>query len=459
MPDWLLVGTSAFILGVACGLLWMRHARRTKPVRESARPSTAQTLAVLREITSLQEVSALLNSSLDLATVNQTALDAMMRFSQADAGFLAITQGETIVVKVTQGRYQATNIGRVINFAKGITGRAAINQRAEWLADVRTDPEYFADLPDTQALMAFPLVSHERLVGVACLESLRTDVFNQQSFDFVRLLADRAAVAIDNAQLYDILNKKLNELQALYEQTNQLERFKSQMIELAAHQMKNAVMQLTGPLDLLEQDKQELGYPYDELIGMMGRASARIRQIATDIMSLEKIERRYQGDYVRTYNLTDQLNTLYEAHQQTAERKGLRFVFERFPLFPVRVSADDVQMYEAIANLLSNAIKYTPEGGEVELALEVKDRQAVVTVRDTGIGIAQEHHGQLFQMFSRIKNPQTEGIEGTGLGLFLFKSIIERFGGQVFFESTAGQGSTFGFRLPLSDESAMRRPQ
>jgi len=218
-------------------------------------------------------------------------------------------------------------------------------------------------------------------------------------------------------------------------------------------------MQLTGPLDLLEQDKQELGYPYDELIGMMGRASARIRQIATDIMPLEKIERRYQGDYVRTYDLTDQLNTLYEAHQQTAERKGLRFVFERFPLFPVRVSADDVQMYEAIANLLSNAIKYTPEGGEVELALEVKDRQAVVTVRDTGIGIAQEHHGQLFQMFSRIKNPQTEGIEGTGLGLFLFKSIIERFGGQVFFESAAGQGSTFGFRLPLSDESALRRPQ
>jgi len=414
--------------------------------------------STLRQITSLQEVSSRLSSSLELATVNETALDAMMRFSQADAAFLAVTQDEAIVVKATQGRYSKEEVGRIINFATGITGRVAINQRAEWLADVRSDPEYFADLPDTQALMAFPLVSHERLVGVVCLESQRTDVFNAEAFSFLRLVADRAAVAIDNAQLYDILTKKLDELQALYDQTNQLERFKSQMIELAAHQMKNAVMQLAGPLDMLEMDKDTLGYPYDELIGIMARASDRVRQIATDIMSLEKIERRYQGDYVRIYNLTDQLNTLYEAHQIAAERKELRLIFERFPLFPVRISADDVQMYEAIANLLSNAIKYTPSGGEVELALEVKNRQAEVTVRDTGLGIAQEHHARLFQMFSRVKTPQAESIEGTGLGLFLFKSIVERFGGEVIFTSTPGEGSTFGFRLPLSDESSLRRP-
>ncbi|MCS6836133.1 MAG: HAMP domain-containing histidine kinase [Anaerolineae bacterium] len=458
--EWLLIGIGMFILGIGCGLLWARHARSQPSIAsDQATPSnqTTQTLAALRQITSFQEVSALLNSSLDLTSVNDTVLDAMMSFSQADAGFLAVTQGESIIVRATRGRYAPDNIGRVINFAKGITGRAAINQRHEWLPDVSQDEEYFPDLPETVSLMAFALVSHEHLVGVVCLESQRRGVFNQQTFDVMSLLADRAAAAIDNAQLYDILNKKLSELQKLYEQTDQLERFKSQMIELAAHQMKNAVMQLSGPLDLLDQDKETLGYPYDELIGIMGRAALRIRQIATDIMSLEKIERRYQGDYVRTYNLTDQLNTLYEAHQQAAERKGLHFIFERFPLFPVRVRADDVQLYEAIANLLSNAIKYTPDGGEIELALEVKDRQAVVIVRDTGPGIAQEHHDKLFRMFSRIRTADVD-VEGTGLGLFLFKSIVERFGGQVFFESAVGQGSTFGFRLPITDESTLRRP-
>lgn len=413
------------------------------------RRQRAQLDAKLQQITSLQLVSDAFNSTLELNTVGNVALESLMRLSGADAGFIAITQGESINTIAVSGAYEGKWVGTPVNLVKGITGRSAINQQAEYIPDVQQDPDYYPDNPQTMALMAFPMVSREQLVGVVCLEAFKTSTFSLELFEFLRLVVDRAALAIDNAQLYEIIVKKLEELQHIYAEKDQLERFKTQMIELGAHQMKNAVMQLTGPLDIFELDKEQLGYPYDELTDIMIKAANRIKQIAVDIMSLERIERRYQGDYVRTYNLTEQVNEAYEAQRASAERKQLSFIFDDFPVFPLLINADDVQMYEAINNLIGNAIKYTPDGGRVELSLSVQEASVRFCVRDNGVGIPKERMGNLFQMFSRIKTPEVENIEGTGLGLFLVKSIVERFDGSVFVESEYGKGSSFGFLLPL----------
>ena len=101
---------------------------------------------------------------------------------------------------------------------------------------------------------------------------------------------------------------------------------------------------------------------------------------------------------------------------------------------------------------MGNAIKYTPDGGAVEVRLEEQGDRLRLSVKDNGYGIAPERHARIFERFYRAKEPGTDHIGGTGLGLSLVKTVIERHGGQVWFESASGAGSTFGFWLPLLDE-------
>jgi len=109
-------------------------------------------------------------------------------------------------------------------------------------------------------------------------------------------------------------------------------------------------------------------------------------------------------------------------------------------------------------NLLTNAIKYSPDGGSVEVALQLASewQEALISIRDQGIGIPQAEQAQLFGRFVRASNSQAQGIGGTGLGLYLCRELVSQHGGDIWFESTEGAGSTFFLRLPLSQSTSAR---
>jgi signal transduction histidine kinase len=122
---------------------------------------------------------------------------------------------------------------------------------------------------------------------------------------------------------------------------------------------------------------------------------------------------------------------------------------EQLPVF-----GSDIDLCEAIANLLTNATKYTPEGGKIDVRLQPlhgdDGEWAIIEIEDNGIGIEDEHQVRLFQPFYRVKSEKTQRIDGTGLGLYLVKKIVDAHNGRLRFHSTYGKGSTFGFQLPLA---------
>lgn len=102
---------------------------------------------------------------------------------------------------------------------------------------------------------------------------------------------------------------------------------------------------------------------------------------------------------------------------------------------------------------MGNAIKYTPDEGEIDVKTRVENTMFHFSVKDTGYGIPEDQQARLFERFYRAKSRATEHIDGTGLGLSLVKSVIERHGGHVWFESKPGVGSTFGFQVPLAEDT------
>jgi len=394
----------------------------------------------------LEQVDLELNQTLDMEQVLSVALNAAVLLSHADAGFIGLAEGDRLRLVRLVGPYGPVH---EVEANIGITGRVMRQRRAELIPDVSADPDYHCDIPSTRAQIIIPLISHDKLLGVINLETADPERFTPETFEFVQLVTARAASAIDNARLYAVSQQQLAELRELYAQLQELEQLKSDMIHIAAHDMRSPLGILTGYLDILRLDlKDVLTEEQQSYFDSMLRAIDRIQRMTTDILSLERVQAAREP-LTTIINLADVISRAVFDRADEARQKGHKVAMQIEQA--AHVYGDAISLVEATSNLLGNAIKYTPDGGTIEVQLRVEGRRAVVEVADNGYGIPEEYHDRLFQPFFRVRTHETFEIDGTGLGLYLVRKIIERHGGQMCFESAPGVGSTFGFSLLLAE--------
>lgn len=234
-------------------------------------------------------------------------------------------------------------------------------------------------------------------------------------------------------------------LELALQRLGDLERLKSEMIRVAAHDLKNPLSGIMGYTQLL------MDTPLDDdqkaLAKDVVQNARRMVRIINDILSLERIEMMADAAKYQKVDLRALTTRAYSENQAGAFRKNQIFQFSP-PDDAIYVNGDESQLFEAASNLISNAIKYTPDSGIITICLRSGDQQKVVfEVQDNGYGIPEDFQQNIFKPFFRAKTKETREIEGTGLGLNLVKNIVERHGGQICFESEYGVGSTFGFEL------------
>ena len=423
-----------------------RNISESKSYQKALQASVEQ-LAVLRQVD--EEV----NSTLKVGHVTLVALDAALRLSGADAGFIAVSHDDVVEIVHQVGAYQRDD-NRVLP-EKGIVGRTLVNLQPAMLLSAQDDPDYIPYIAETRALMVIPLISQTRLVGVLNLETRDPKRFNEEIFQFIQLVANRVSIALDNARLHDYVRRQLAELQNIHAELSKLEKLKTDMIRIASHDLKNPLGIINGYLAMLEFDRDMFSEEHLGYFDAMERSVVRMVQMLEDILSLEAIQQRASGTNTTYLHLNEMVQRAVEEYAPQAQSKH-QIMDVDIHGQPVWVRGDEAQLYEAIANIISNAIKYTPEAGHLAVQLKAERGEiAMFNVQDSGYGIPEDRQERLFEPFYRAQAEGTEEIEGTGLGLHLVKNIVERHNGSMIFSSVFGEGSQFGFHLPLSSRDEL----
>lgn len=226
-----------------------------------------------------------------------------------------------------------------------------------------------------------------------------------------------------------------------------IDDLKSEFISLASHQLRTPLSSLRWYLELLRGERKQLTKEQREYVTQMDVASARMARLLDELFHVTRLEGGTILVEQRECNMNEVLRECRDEWLPLAAQKKLRLTFS-LPGKPVRLKTDPTLLRLVLQNLFTNATKYSKEGGQLQVGLTIRGRSAFITVRDGGIGIPADEQKHVFQKFFRARNARKADAEGSGLGLYLAKTIVENLGGKISFESSPGGGTTFTVRLP-----------
>lgn len=325
------------------------------------------------------------------------------------------------------------------------------NHLADLLPSITPDEaKTIQEIIGNTSLLIYPLIAREEIIGAIILgidEKEKPLSFYQ--IDLIDRLPGIVAISIDNGLLY-------KGLQTANDQLTQLDKMKDEFVSLASHELKTPLTAIKSYLWLVLnqnfhkiQDKREL------YIERSYTATERLIKMVNNMLNISRIESGRLTINLQKIDLIDLLKDAITELTSTAQRQNVQIIFQ--PSFnTLLVLADPEKTRGVIINLIGNAIKFTPANGAITVSITQKNELVEIAIKDTGRGINQDDLGKLFQKFEMIgkdvlKRQDTQ--EGTGLGLYISKSIIELMGGRIWAQSEGeNKGSTFYFTLKLNPD-------
>lgn len=226
-----------------------------------------------------------------------------------------------------------------------------------------------------------------------------------------------------------------------------IEQMKTDFISVVSHELRTPLTSIHGSLGLIAGGAAgELPEKARELIDIATRNSDRLARLINDILDVEKIESERMGLRLVPQDLMALVEQAVEANQPYGQPYEISLRIVESARVLVRADAD--RMQQVLSNLLSNAVKFSPRGAVVEVGVTAEDGRARLRVTDHGKGIPPEFQARIFEKFTQADTTSTRQRGGTGLGLSIARAIVERHGGQIWFETAVGRGTTFFVELP-----------
>lgn len=428
-------------------------------------------------VTTLFRLGQILSSSLDVNRVLATAIEQVVKFVGAERGFILVVDENTRKVRglATEGidnlALEATLAGRDPSnkpeISHTIVDLALREQRGTLSTNAMEDPRFKArtsvQLSNVRSVMCIPLTVQDHVLGVVYVDNrVRSGLFDERHFEMLNAFASHAAVAIQNAQLYENLRKSMedrlhlqDELHANERQRLALEeanRLKSDYVALVSHELRNPLTTIRGYVQTLQQDEDGT-LPADvkqEFLETIEAECDRMLDLINELLDSARLDaNRPLALCLRPIAIEPFLHKLSRScrfYKAWTDRHSIRLdIAKDLP----EITADEDKVHQILANLLTNAIKYSPNGGEIVISAALADGGIRIAVRDHGLGMTQEQQSRLFHRYERAERKDIEGISGTGLGLYLTRHLVELHGGTISCTSEQGKGTEFAVILPL----------
>lgn len=341
--------------------------------------------------------------------------------------------------------------GAPLHLGEGATGRSAIIRTPVQVWDTlderectgaRLHPMLVLVRLGYRSVLAVPLLREQRILGALTVWRKETGSFSPQVVNLLQTFATQSALAIQNARLFREIEAKGRELEAA-------NRHKSEFLANVSHELRTPLNAIIGFSEVLQErffgELNEKQAEYTDDILSSGR---HLLSLINDILDLSKIEAGRMELEVTTFHLPDAIENALLLIRERASRHGIkidRVIDDRLGEF----TADERKIKQILVNLLTNAVKFTPEGGRIKVEATLGDSAVIISVTDTGIGIAREDQEAIFEEFRQASGNYAHKREGTGLGLTLTRKFVELHGGKIWVDSELGKGSKFTFTLPM----------
>lgn len=248
-------------------------------------------------------------------------------------------------------------------------------------------------------------------------------------------------------QQADELNQEIIERKRAEAALRELDRMKSEFISSVSHELRTPLHSISGFTKLMLMEKAPNPKDQREFLTTIDKQAEHLAKLIDNLLDVSRLEAGHFDIHKQRISLKAAIHDAIKELYSLASEKGIT-ISANTPANLYEVEADKERFMQAMGNLLGNAIKFSPNGGKIDVNMEVRKNEVLVSVTDHGIGIHKKDMPHIFDRFYRTK--KSVFIDGTGLGLYITEQIIKAHGGHIWVESELGKGSTFHFTIPKS---------
>ena len=386
----------------------------------------------------LIEISRDLASTLDLDTLLDDIVRASADITHAEAASILLYDDTSrqLYFQVATNIDEPTMRGLVVPLEKSIAGWIVTNRKSVRIDDAHKDLRFFSDVEQTvgyatKSLLGIPLITKNKVVGVLEVINKKRGRFTDPDESMLTVLGAQAAVAIENARLFQ----------------------QSDLIAEFVHELRTPLASLSTATYLLlrpEMSREQR----DQIVNNIHNETLRLNSLASSFLDLARLESgRVQFRKTR-FSVADLLYECRDVMVTKAQETGIQIRIDVPNDMPL-MEADRDKIKQVLLNLMSNAIKYNRSNGSVIVTGNYNENEISINVQDTGVGIPDESLPHLFEKFYRVREHEGKA-SGTGLGLSICKQIIQGHNGRIEVKSKMGVGTSFNLHIPRVSRTTPR---
>jgi signal transduction histidine kinase len=401
---------------------------------------------LVRQLARLAEINVTLNSTLDPEKLLKFIMEAAAEILDCEATSILLydEQRRNLFFASATGSDPQQLAQIPVPLEGSIAGTIFRENRPLLINNVEQDPRHYQQVGDsiqfqTHSLLGVPMRIKSKVTGVLEALNKRRGPFNESDTRLLSVIASQAAVAIHNARL-------VHELQRAYEEISRVEKMKSDFIAIASHELRTPLGVILGYAEFLKEEAQG---EMSEHASMVLNSAIKLRVLVEDMTNMNMMQMGAAKLKLQVIAVQDVIQSVVDELAHTAQARAQKMIRNLTP-HTIKVKADPEKLSLVLTNILNNAVRFTPEGGTILINLKAERGNALIEVRDNGIGIPTTELENIFKDFYQVEDHMRRRHGGMGLGLSIARGIVKLHKGRIWAESKGeGQGASIFVQIPL----------